>query len=595
MRNPINDLEHLKRLIQDLPPPTPGYKRVFRGQTNNFPEMLSSTCRPDATTKGFLWKLALTKIKEIHEHHQNSTESAMNYIMNFSTWFEALIQHYGPGSPYLDITSSIEVALWFALNEVKITMQDFWNFEMGHPRIPMQFPTLYFYPKVHGSSWFYVLDVPLWNGESLPKHGELVDLSEGPVFVTSCSRVQRQEGGLVYGDKETNGGDLSCFYACDPIEISRPFSGTTLIDENYAYFFPPPNKDEWFERLLKAPLVPHIDKNNGFRYKQSLEVYIITDSPELQQDLSLLEIQTERMSMLVRGVMRTHPKTLQEVCSTYKVSPEDATYFQIDVPLLSTLNPVDKWNQPVLRYGLGKRTQPVLLDEDIKLPGVTLENVMIEFSPFERAFFSHNQENEPLSALWLTIDENNYRCTFFFKRKNTFSFTSGTLEIIYSVENGRFEIKQKDNFISLIQSGMPETLIKGFFVSLYVLRSLSSALKPDPFFNMIFGDIGMLPVRDNSITLVRARKDPMDMRLHFLLNSGSNTQYGGPTLDLPAITTLYIEPAKQFPSLKSLQEVYGHVVKIGNMVNETDFPVRKSAGFDPEIADYVMRIFSHFQ
>jgi len=67
MKNQIQDLSNLKDAIRSLSPPKLGYKRVYRGQTKNFDKMLSSACRPDGTTKGFLWKLALMNIKEIYE------------------------------------------------------------------------------------------------------------------------------------------------------------------------------------------------------------------------------------------------------------------------------------------------------------------------------------------------------------------------------------------------------------------------------------------------------------------------------------------------------------------------------------------------
>jgi len=310
--------------------------------------------------------------------------------------------------------------LWFALNEVEITEQDYYFYREGHPQIQIRFPTLYFYPKTHGSSWLYVLDVPIWNGDNSPEHGELVDLSRGPNFVSKSSRVLRQKGGLVFGDVKVDSGDLSKFYVCAPMEISCPFKGTSLIDKNYKYFFPPPEKDILFDRLLNAPLVPDLDDNYGFKYKQSLDVYIISDSPGSNENLSSLQHQTEKMSMLSRLAMRTNPETLVQLRKDYNIDPEDATYFQIDVPFFTALPNIEMWNQSILQYGLSKFAQPQLLNGDIKLPMASLENVIIELSPLETAFLSHNSGHNLLSAIWIFMQEDKYLCTFFLKMRIVF-------------------------------------------------------------------------------------------------------------------------------------------------------------------------------
>lgn len=587
MRNPINDFEELENVIKKLSSPKPGFKRVFRGQTENYPKMLSSACRPNATTKGFLWKLALINVPEISGSLQKSKDSGIDFIMNFNTWWEALIQHYGPGSPYLDVTTSIDVALWFALNYVRSTTRDYWYELPGHPRIPMRIPTLNFYPKSQGTSWIYVLDVPVWDGDSLTKHGDFIDLTKGSGIVSSCLRMKRQNGGLVFGDKKTEDGDLSSFFACDPIEISWPFKGANLINMDYTYFFPPPEEDEWFKMLLKAPLVPHIDEKNGFIYKQSLEVYIIADPPDLKKDLSALQLQTEELSMLVRSLLRIHPKTLNELRTTNNANPEDSTYIQVGIPLYTALPSTTYWNQAVLEFGLRKNAQVKLLNEDIKLPVSTLENVIFEFSPLETVFLSGAQNQDQLTALWIIIDKEIYRCTYFFNHKNHLNFTTATIEFIYSDKNARYEVKQKDKFVSLTQSAIPETWIKFFFISLYMLNGLSSSIKPEPFISYVFGGRGILPIRGMGLMLVKARNDPMDMRLHFLVNTLSGKPYEGPTFDFLSIGAIEIDSAEKYPAYKSIREIYGYASVIDN-----SFPHRESDGFDPEIADYFMDIYT---
>jgi hypothetical protein len=275
------------------------------------------------------------------------------------------------------------------------------------------------------------------------------------------------------------------------------------------------------------------------------------------------------------------------------MNPEEATYIQIDVPLLSALPPINLWNQSALNYGLSKDTRPKLLNEDLKLPLATLENVILEFSPLDSAFNSDDDEDEPITALWLTIENDSYYCRYFFRDEGGFSFKSLALEFTYSTKDGQFEIKG-DNNIPLITSGLPGGMIKYFFISLYVLRKLSPVIKPDPFCHMTLDKTCLLPMRTDSVTLIRSRKDPMDTRLHFLVNSNTGTRYEGPTFEHAAFTMLSIEPASVLPSLKTLREIYGHTTEISYLPDPLAFPVRQSPGFDAQIADYLLHLFSQY-
>lgn len=593
MIKPIQELAQLERVLQSLPPPKPGYLRVYRGQTTNFDKMLPSACRPNATSKGFLWKLAMMNIKETHNTQEDNNSSALDTIMNFSTWFEVLVQHYGPGSPYLDVTFSIEVALWFALNKVESTMQEYFIFMTGLQPIPIKFPTLYFSAHIAGLAWFYILDVPVWDGNLSPKHGELVNLSKGPEFVSQCSRVLRQDGALVMGDCNVDDGDLSAFYACPPIEIARPFTGAKLIDRNYQYLFPPPDEDEWYDRLLQAPLVPQPDEKNGFEYRQSLGVYIISDSPMPKEELPTFNRKTERMSLLVRASMRVNPDILKKVRTSLNVDPEEATYLQLDIPLFTALPPLNMWNQSLLHSGLGKLAQPQLLKSNNKLPAISLENVLIQLSPLETAFINHSSDNAILSALGIIRRGKVFQYTAFYTHKDHISLTSASFEIAFSNENKCFEANLKNKRIPLLQTGLPSNLLKGFFISLYILRGLSATIKPDPFFTFIIGNRGLLPIRGISTKLVRSKKDPMDMRLHFLVNSRTGEPYEGPTVDLPSIATLEVEPAEKIQSMTSLYEVYGHATNgFDQFGHEINLPQRESIGLNTEIADYLLKTFS---
>ncbi len=554
--------------------------------------MLSNACRPNATKKGMLWKLALNSVPQISDLNRSSSQSGIDTIMNFSVWFEALVQQYGPGSPYLDVSSSIEVALWFALNEVEITNREFWISPTGHPKIPIYFPTMHFNPKFVGTAWFYVMDVPIWDGSNIPQHGELVDLLEGPELVSSSIRIKRQKGSLVFADRELNGGDLSSFYVCDPIEISSLFSGSELVNESFTYLFPEPEDDPWFQLLSKAPLVPHLDELSGFSYKQSLEVYVVTNSKEIDKDFLPLQRQIEEIAMPTRAVVRTYPEILKKIRATSSMDIEEATYILVEVPLLSTTPPINLWNQTVLRYGLGKNARPKLSDDYRILPYTSLENVLFEFSALDTSFYRNNLDDEPITAMWITIENETYQCTYFFKEEGGFSFKPFAIEYTFSLESGQFEIKGERN-IPVVEINIIQGAIKYFFIALHVLRKFSPTLKPDSFTIMNVDNIAPIPIRGETVTLVRSKNDPMDMRLHFLVDSKSGEAYLGPTFEHDASTILSVRSADKFPSMKSLQEIYGYTDKIS--YPQLDLPKRQTDGFDSRIADFVSDIISQLQ
>src|ERR1035438_4280953 len=110
--------------IKKLPPPAEGTVRLFRGQTKDYSAILSSLGRTLRTRPAGEW--FETRIKHLYIKAGllsvvgellrlpqlgpiDIQVSVANYVLA-----DALVQHYGYQTSYVDVSPSIDVALWFA-------------------------------------------------------------------------------------------------------------------------------------------------------------------------------------------------------------------------------------------------------------------------------------------------------------------------------------------------------------------------------------------------------------------------------------------------------------------------------------------------
>ncbi len=597
---PLRDRAALEALLHTLPPPAAGHVRVFRGQTSNYPALLPSACRPNAPPIGRLWDIALMTVRHASTASGDAS-TGMERMMDIAQWFKVLAQHYGPGSPYLDVTRSIDVALWFALNKSQTSdaLGEFVVSQPGIGEVCIKCPMLAFAPHTGASGWFYVLDVPRADGTTLPRHGELLDLAAGPDFVSTCRRVVSQHGGLVMGEREVDGGNLARYFACPPIAVARPFGGAGAIDASVREIFPELEEDEWYSRLLQAPLVPHPSAATGFEFRQSLGVYIVTPSGRKEEALPALERQVSRMAPLARGTLRGDPALRRHLRESVGVDPESATYVQLEIPLLSTTPPADWWNQGVLMAGLGARAQPRLESSGELLPAVSIDNVLIEFSPLEAAFLDLDAHPEVrlVTSLWLLRRGQDFRFTVFVHSPASGGHGAvGPVDLAFSETTHRFEVVARDGArVPLLLAGLPAAHVKAVLVGISVLRSLSPACAPDPYPLVATAHDGgirsVVAVRCAATVLARCKADPSDLRLHFLRYADTLQPYLGPGPELPSVALLTLQSPGRFETLLTLHDVYGHVHHVEEAGRPVRLPPRASDGVSASIADYLLQRF----
>jgi hypothetical protein len=111
LKDPITTYRQLREHLSDLGNPPRGYVRVYRGQTKDHGTMLPSGLRAGGARRDPVWHywsaLASRELLGAPDQLVSSADEAV--------WIEAIAQHYGPGSNFLDVTHSLDVALWFAL------------------------------------------------------------------------------------------------------------------------------------------------------------------------------------------------------------------------------------------------------------------------------------------------------------------------------------------------------------------------------------------------------------------------------------------------------------------------------------------------
>ena len=202
----VDSYAAIQDFLAHLPPPAPGRKRMFRGQTTGYydaltglPKLLPALSRDNSDhTYDPAWLVSIQLYSMAIDEHGASTPYEQVYL-----WGPALLQHYGPGSSYLDVSSDLDTALWFALYK----RHEKW----------LALPQPSGLPRTHCCAWhtaadfadpaiapvLYVFDAEPWNGTGSPAHGELVELTALNVagkFPQEARRLHHQVASLLFSD-----------------------------------------------------------------------------------------------------------------------------------------------------------------------------------------------------------------------------------------------------------------------------------------------------------------------------------------------------------------------------------------------------------
>jgi hypothetical protein len=239
--------------------PAPGRVRVFRGQTRRYRNeghdvLIAARHRREPAYISPDWVAAaraaifgpLIPIRIPREYEE--------------TWLPAVLQHYGPGSFYLDVTGDLRIAMWFALNSFRSHQSEERFFISGATYSvtvrwswyqPVEFPFKESYEPVD-----YVFDVLRWPGLGQPSHGDLVavsDLSDGQRLLHRASRLERQSACLLYASPDAFFGPDLAPQTRARICLTRDFRELVSMFR-IGDLFPAPSDDPCYSALLAVPL-----------------------------------------------------------------------------------------------------------------------------------------------------------------------------------------------------------------------------------------------------------------------------------------------------------------------------------------------------
>jgi hypothetical protein len=494
----LTRLEEVTAALAALPAPLPGRLRVFRGQTRDFGKMLASQHRaqPPGDVVFRAYSLGLA------ESLMAGSASKIRRTDLWTLWTQAIAQHYGPGSEFLDVTHSLDVALWFALHrseqmnfftitgppgpfdpEKDITSDDSWIK----------------YHRSESCGWLYVFDVPKWRAEGHPGHGELIDLAEAPAVFAASTRIRAQQACLVGASRSVDDGDLRAFYVCEPIAVAWPMTGASGLNRRTDELFPPPLRDDWFARFLGIPYSARTDDDGNLAFSHALEVtHYFYETPDFVEDVRRRHIAISPYFVFPIAADMLAEQKDPEILPLWRGrDPAKATRIVLESPLkriLPTGN-AKMWNHGLLATGLSDEIEAF----DITgAPGgkVALDNVFVEFSPLEELGWetleSSEQEREVLRGMWLARDGAQFTVYLVYHLFKLLPAqggamgsplvsqtirTAGPLLCEVDAASRRFEVRSRPDHA---WQTLPSFLEYALFSSLMVLRELSDGLKVSP-------------------------------------------------------------------------------------------------------------------
>jgi FRG domain-containing protein len=135
-RVPFNDYSELNAYINSLPPAKPGHVRFFRGQYKDFGNMRPTGVRIPLRNERIWRQYCRMLATDMLVQLGLEVEEALSKTEVWAYWYYAIVQHYGPGTHLLDVTHSLDVALWFALHKAITNKRINLRFVYTHPTNP---------------------------------------------------------------------------------------------------------------------------------------------------------------------------------------------------------------------------------------------------------------------------------------------------------------------------------------------------------------------------------------------------------------------------------------------------------------------------
>ena len=398
---PVRSYDELLRRIRDLPPPAPGRKRVYRGQPRHYGVMLPSG-RRRTVPRAAIWSHHLRRLLMRLEASAVREDIEQEFQI-WLIWLQALAQHYGAGSNYLDVTHDVGIALWFAFHDSRTaeneTVIGAARGDRDDYRVRTTWVRLVRQP---GPVQFYALDLAPWDGKGTPDPGTLVDLQDAPDVIDTSKRIQVQSGCLVYADE---GMDLMSYVVPGtPIEVAGGFEESPYASWTVEQIFPPPEEDVWYRRFLSLPFLYGLDPRRGDAcFQPSLPITLYLPTPQSPYVAALKSHFRQLLPPLVhRRLASASVEPGEEWWRKERL--DDATPIVLEGPQVTAHPPVDhpSWNHELLLADWEDQA-PTYAPGAAAPAGVTrTDNVLITFSPLEDfRWYEETRAGHLLRALWI--------------------------------------------------------------------------------------------------------------------------------------------------------------------------------------------------
>lgn len=476
MTDTLRRYEDLLRAIAELPALPAGHVRVFRGQTRDYAEILPSGLRRSLAREAIWHAYSMRLYADLRPESGPGYPLTPESVLVHGLWLDAVSQHYGPGSMFLDVTHSLEVALWFALHAVQISevesvVSGGADYLDDHPK---QTELIQYVPWEE-DGYLYVWDLPLWDGQTMPEPGVVVDLALAPETISESPRIGAQQGCLVYcGDNRESALDLRAMQvAGSPFRVARPITGSSALARRVRDLFPSPAVDEWYDRFLSVPLT-YSSFEQPPRLERTINVLAFDDPDDPEYSHEVVARENSLAVPLLHRLIGEDPRPLTIVLE----APLVFSYPTGDSP---------QWQDSLLATDIPESCMAYELDPSLPPQEVSLNDILFEISPLEYPGWERARHRANLliyRGIWLRRDKNGwYVCFVLLSRQNHNETieTTGLLPIRIDQDTGRWVFGRHDQSTGGTPVGKEPMMGKFLYLALMLLRYLEPTPKAEAF------------------------------------------------------------------------------------------------------------------
>ncbi len=228
----IRSVVELRALVEAFQTAHPDRQLLFRGQNQLYDSLRSGLARPDTWYQPEVEQGMSAIVGKILGHESTTIQNI--------PFRRAVLQHYGVPTHYIDLTSNVTIAAWFATNSLDRNKS-----RMVYGGTPLRLLDRWVYEQsIEGLAYVLILSLP--NYDELLSSRVLFDISTLEPFL----RPSRQKAWLIMHRPPLLPDPNDFWAATITIDCSKFNS-----ELKSAYLFPLPSEDAGYELLLQIPFV----------------------------------------------------------------------------------------------------------------------------------------------------------------------------------------------------------------------------------------------------------------------------------------------------------------------------------------------------